>query len=68
MNTENHVTAIQAEAPLAEILRYSTELRSMTQGRGSYTMHFSRYDEVPSHLTQKIIDEGNEGHATSAAS
>lgn len=59
MNTENGVTTVNAEAPSAEILRYSTELRSMTQGRGSYTAHFSHYDEVPAHLAQKIIEESN---------
>ena len=42
------------------MLRYSTELRSMTQGRASYTMRFSHYDEVPQHLAQKIIDESAE--------
>ena len=57
MTTENEVTTVQAEAPMAEVLRYSTELRSMTQGRASYTMRFSHYEEVPQHLAQKIIDE-----------
>ena len=56
MTTENEVTTVQAEAPMSEMLRYSTELRSMTQGRASYTMRFSHYDEVPQHLAQKIID------------
>ncbi|MBQ7373080.1 MAG: elongation factor G [Clostridia bacterium] len=46
---------ITAEAPQAEILKYATELRSMTQGRGSYTTTFERYEEVPSHLQEKII-------------
>ncbi len=57
MNTENEMTTVQAEAPMAEVLRYATELRSMTQGRASYTMRFSHYDEVPQHLAQKIIGE-----------
>ena len=60
MTTENEVTTVQAEAPMAEVLRYSTELRSMTQGRASYTMRFSHYEEVPQHLAQKIIDESAE--------
>ena len=60
MATENEVTTVQAEAPMSEVLRYSTELRSMTQGRASYTMRFSHYDEVPQHLAQKIIDESAE--------
>jgi elongation factor G len=45
------VTAI---VPLAEIQRYATDLRSMTQGRGMYTMEFLRYDIVPGHLVDKI--------------
>ncbi len=61
MNTENEVTTVQAEAPMAEILRYATELRSMTQGRASYTMRFSHYEEVPAHLTQKIVDGSGAG-------
>ena len=46
-----------AEAPQAEILKYATELRSMTQGRGSYITSFERYEEVPSNLQDKIISE-----------
>ncbi|MBR2337035.1 MAG: elongation factor G [Clostridia bacterium] len=49
------LAVITAEAPQAEILKYATELRSMTQGRGSYTTAFERYEEVPSHLQDKII-------------
>ena len=63
MNTENEVTVVQAEAPMSEVLRYATELRSMTQGRASYTMHFSHYAEVPTHLAQKIIEESAVTHA-----
>ena len=48
-------TAIQAQVPQAEMLKYSTELRSMTQGRGSYTMTFSHYEQVPPHITQQVI-------------
>lgn len=46
---------IKASVPEAEVLRYSTELRSMTGGRGSYTLKFSHYDEVPEHAAQEII-------------
>ena len=42
-------------APLAEVLRYSNDLRSFTQGRGVYTMRFSHYATVPSHIAQEII-------------
>ncbi|MCP4638944.1 MAG: elongation factor G [bacterium] len=46
---------IRASVPEAEVLRYSTDLRSMTGGRGSYTMTFARYDEVPEHVAQQVI-------------
>ncbi len=45
---------VTAEVPLAEIQRYATDLRSMTQGRGMYTMEFVRYDIVPQHLIDQI--------------
>ena len=50
------MTTIKAEVPMAEILTYSQALTSMTGGRGDYHMHFLRYEEVPSHVAQKIID------------
>ncbi|MBI2169169.1 MAG: elongation factor G [Actinobacteria bacterium] len=48
---------IQAKVPTAEILRYSIDLRSMTGGRGRFTMRHSHYDPVPSHLADKIVAE-----------
>ena len=51
------MTTIKAEVPLAEILTYSQALTSMTGGRGDYHMHFLRYEEVPAHVAQKIIEE-----------
>ncbi len=57
MRPQNGMNVIEAEAPLAEMLRYTIELRSMTQGRGSYTIEFSHYEEVPPHIAQKIIAE-----------
>ena len=47
---------ITAEVPLSEIAKYSTDLRSMTQSRGSYTYYFERYDEAPAEVQQKVID------------
>ena len=47
---------LEAEAPLAEMFKYATDLRSMTQSRGSFTMRFERYEEVPSNVAQKIIE------------
>jgi elongation factor G len=51
------MTTIMAEVPMAEILTYSQVVTSLTGGRGDYHMHFLRYDEVPTHIAQKIIDE-----------
>jgi elongation factor G len=51
------MTAIRAEVPMAEILTYSQALTSMTGGRGDYSMAFLRYEEVPTHVAQKIIDQ-----------
>ncbi len=48
---------VTAEVPLAEVQRYATDLRSMTQGRGFYTMKYLRYDIVPSHLVDKIREQ-----------
>jgi len=50
---------VSAEAPLAEMFKYATDLRSMTQARGSFSMGFSRYEEVPAQTAQKIIDAAN---------
>ncbi len=51
---------IKAQVPLSEMFRYSIELRSMTQGRGYFTMEFNRYEEVPEHIAQKIIEAAKE--------
>lgn len=50
---------VSAEAPLAEMFKYATDLRSMTQARGSFTMAFERYEEVPAQTAQKIIEAAN---------
>ncbi|MGI5939556.1 MAG: elongation factor G [Thermoleophilia bacterium] len=50
---EMHI--IRAQVPLAEMLTYAAQLRSMTAGRGSFTLEFDHYEEVPSHLTEKIV-------------
>ncbi len=57
MTREDGMSLIQAHAPLAEILRYAIDLRAITQGRGSYVMEFNHYEELPAHITQKIIAE-----------
>ena len=56
MTPQGAMTTIDAQAPLAEVQRYSADMRSLTQGRGFFSLSFSHYEEVPSHLAQKIID------------
>ncbi len=51
------MTTIRADVPMAELLTYAQSLTSMTGGRGDYSMHFLRYEEVPSHVAQKVIEE-----------
>ena len=48
---------INATVPLAEMYRYAIDLKSMTQGRGAFTMEFAQYEEVPAHLADKVIEE-----------
>lgn len=48
---------IKANVPMAEVLKYAPDLRALTGGRGNFTMKFSHYEEVPKHLTDKIIEE-----------
>jgi len=57
MGTEDGMQVITAEAPQSEMFRYSSELRSITGGRGSFEMEFDRYDIVPANVTQKIVAE-----------
>ncbi|HEY7396679.1 MAG TPA: elongation factor G [Gaiellaceae bacterium] len=56
MEPKAGLTTIKAEVPMAEVLTYSQALTSMTGGRGDYSMHFLRYEEVPAHIAQKLIE------------
>ena len=56
MEPPGGMTTIRAEVPMSEILTYSQSLTSLTGGRGDYHMHFLRYEEVPTHIAQKMID------------
>ncbi len=57
MDAEGSFQVIKAKVPLAELHKYSTTLRSMTQGRGIFTQNFSHYEEVPGDMAQKIIEQ-----------
>ena len=52
------MTEVKAEVPMAEMLTYAPDLRSITGGQGDYTMEFLRYEEVPAHLAQKVVAGG----------
>jgi elongation factor G len=56
MDTDKGRSIVTAQVPLAEMLRYTTDLRSITGGRGVFTMEFSHYETVPAHLAQEIIN------------
>src|SRR5690606_38625095 len=49
------MTEIKAEVPMAELLTYAPDLRSLTGGQGDYTMELLRYEEVPAHLAQRVV-------------
>ena len=56
MNQVDGMQQVVAEVPQAEMFKYATDLRSMTQARGSFTMSFERYEEVPADVAKKIVD------------
>jgi elongation factor G len=51
------MSEVKAEVPMAEMLSYAPDLRAITGGQGDYTMEFLRYEEVPAHLAQRIVEE-----------
>ena len=63
---DDGITVVEAQVPQAEMLRYATDLRSQTQGRGTYTIEFDHYDEVPGHLVQRIVDARQEAETARA--
>ncbi len=57
MENKGVITVVRAHVPLAEMFGYATTLRSLTQGRGTFIMKFSHYEEVPQHIAEKIIGQ-----------
>ena len=55
MRVEEGMQVVEAEVPYAEMRKYATELRSMTQGRGSFEMRPVRYEQVPGNIASEII-------------
>ena len=60
MEPSGAMTEIKAELPMAELLGYAPDLRSITGGQGDYTMEFLRYEEVPGHLVSKVMSAASE--------
>ena len=54
---EGGLQQVVADVPTAEMFKYANDLRSMTQGRGSFKQYFERYEEAPAIVAQKVIDE-----------
>jgi elongation factor G len=61
------MTEIKAEVPMAEMLAYAPDLRSITGGQGDYTLEFLRYEEVPGHLSQKVVEQAGDQQAATHA-
>jgi elongation factor G len=57
MEPTGAMTEIKAEVPMAEMLTYAPDLRSITQGQGDYTLEFVRYEEVPAHQAQRVLEQ-----------
>ena len=60
------LTSIHGQKQDAEVLRYATDLRSITQGRGTFEMEFHHYDEVPAHIAQKVVAEAQKAREAAA--
>jgi len=62
MEPKGQVTEIKADVPMAEMLDYAPDLRAMTGGRGEYSMDLARYEEVPGHVAQQVVDRAQRDH------
>ena len=68
MEPRGGMTTIKAEVPMAEVLTYSQSLTSLTGGRGDYALSFLRYEEVPTHIAQKIVETAQKEREEAKAS
>jgi elongation factor G len=62
MEAASGMSEVKAEVPMSEMLAYAPDLRSITGGRGEFTMEFLRYEEVPGHLAGKVVEEARAEH------
>ncbi len=67
MEPADGLTEIRAEVPMAEMLAYAPDLRSITQGQGDYTLEFLRYEEVPGHLARRVVEQADGTQQTAHA-
>ncbi|HEY2215942.1 MAG TPA: elongation factor G, partial [Solirubrobacteraceae bacterium] len=67
MEPDGAMTEIKAEVPMAEVLAYAPDLRSITGGQGDYTLEFLHYEEVPAHLAQKVVSQVSQERTTAHA-
>jgi elongation factor G len=58
MEQQGPMTEVRAEAPMADLLDFAPDLRALTGGQGDYTLELSRYQEVPAHIAQKVVQGG----------
>jgi elongation factor G len=56
MEPRGNAQVVKAHVPLSEMFGYATDVRSMTQGRATYTMQFDRYEEVPTNIAERVIE------------
>ena len=61
---ESGSTVIEAEVPQVEMLSYSSDLRSQTQGRGSFSLEFRQYEQVPEHLVSRVVESTKDSDST----
>ena len=59
IDAEEDKQTIRVHVPMAEVLNYAADLRSLTSGRGMFVMEFDHYDDIPEQLSKKIIDQAN---------
>jgi elongation factor G len=61
ITSDGNLSVVEAEVPLAEVQRYSSDLRSITQGRGAFELEFNHYGEVPAHIAQQVVHSRKAG-------
>jgi elongation factor G len=66
MEPKGAVTEVKAEVPMAEMLSYAPDLRAITGGQGEYSLELARYEEIPAHVAQQVVQEVQREEAVKA--